>query len=354
MTFLSDLDTGTGTTPQYKGSGAALFTLNTAKVNPVDNANFNIWQRGTSFTPVTTGTPLADRWKMSWAGTSAVVTISQSTTVPTITQSGVVSLYSMKMVVGTADASIAAGDFVGFAQYIEGYSAQLFAQRQFTISFWVRAHRTGTYCVGILNLGGTDSYTAEYTVSVADTWEYKTITVPAISTGTWFYDSRAAVGLVWCIAGGSTFQGTAGAWQSGTYVYCTSNQVNGVGATSDVFHLSQVRITPGAIAEVLNPLHYADDLLRCQRYYISYTSETLGLALNTTTLYSSGHLCFPVEMRAAPTLASGATYTASTGSNGTANAPLITTKGVAFNNAGGANWTANARIDFTGAFTADI
>ena len=122
------------------------------------------------------------------------------------------------------------------------------AQQEMTLSFWVMASLTGTYCVSFGNSGSDRSYIAEYSISTANIWQQVTITIPASpSAGTWDYFTGSGLVIGWALAVGSTYQATAGSWQSGNYLG-SSNQVNACNSASNTFYLAQVQLTVGTAA----------------------------------------------------------------------------------------------------------
>lgn len=320
--------------------------------NIIDNGNFAVWQRGATFTSIATGAYSADRYSYQQPAGAAVHTITQSTDVPTVAQSGSLSLYSLKIDCTTADASIAATDRCFLNHAIEGFDFLAIAQRAFTLSFWVKATKTGIYCVAFRNSGADRSYIAEYTVNTTATWEYKTITVAASPTGgTWDYTTGVGLNVVWTLFCGSTYQTTANAWQTGNFVG-TSSQVNAADSTANDFYLSQIMIVPGSTAYPIQPKSYAEDLAKCQRYAQVYSGHMLGLAFNTNALSTYG-MGLITEMRIAPSMASGATFSVNAGSAGTPSIGFRQTKSIGLSNASN-NWTATAIVQFSGTLTADI
>jgi len=78
--------------------------------------------------------------------------------------------------------SVAAGDYYMIYQMIEGYNVSDFGlgaagAATFTISFWVRSSLTGTFGGSLQNNANNRSYPFTYTISAANTWEQKTVTV---------------------------------------------------------------------------------------------------------------------------------------------------------------------------------
>lgn len=337
----------TGVTGSTGPTGATGPAMN---INPIINGNFDVWQRATSFTSIADGKYFADRWKYKKVG-AVVHDASRSVDTPTPTQSGVYSKYGVQLVVTTVDASIAAGDYCHIKQHIEGYWYALFAQMQFTLSFWVKSKLTGTYCVFFQNKDTADrSYVAEYTIDVADTWEFKTVTVTAPpSAGTWDYESGQGLTVGFSQSCGSTFQTTAGAWQTGNF-FGTSNQVNNTatGGGNGYFFLSQVMLVVGATGAPLLQRSYGPELALCQRYATYIPAQPIGVAVSTNSLYNQGAITWPVTMRATPALGvlPAAAYTANAGNAGTVALASPTVQGGGFSNSGSV-WTVTALIGLT-------
>lgn len=219
------------------------------------------------------------------------------------------------MDITTADASLAAGDYAALSQRIEGTNYRHIAQRQFALGFWVMSPKTGTHCVSFRNSGNDRSYIVEYTVSAANTWEYKTVTVSASPTaGTWDYATGVGIDVSWALAAGSTFQTTANAWQTGNYLG-TSSQVNCLDSASNFFRLTGIQLEAGPIISTLPFSDFETELTRCQRYYqksFSYgtapaqNAGTGGVTFVQTSVGASSAMFFlhdfHMTLRAAPTM----------------------------------------------------
>ncbi len=281
--------------------------------NVVINPNFDFWQRGTSFSSIANGTYTADRWKYLKNGTM-VHTVSQSTSVPTFAQSNAISSYSLELSCTTAQSTISAGNYATITHVVEGNVFRTVAQQEMTLSFWVMASLTGTYCVSFGNSGSDRSYVAEYSISTANTWQQVTITIPASpSAGTWDYFTGSGLVIGWALAVGSTYQATAGSWQSGNYLG-SSNQVNACNSTSNTFYLAQVQLTVGTAAPNFQSRSFQEELALCQRYYhktfpvTTAPADNAGFAgaisylnLNTSTFLYTNYR-YPVTMRATPSI----------------------------------------------------
>ena len=290
--------TGTTSTVDITSSGS-INSLNMNTQNYIINGNFDVWQRGTSFTSVGSGSYTSDRFRIAHI-MDGVVDILMSTDVPSISASGVGSSYSLHADVTTADASIAAGQYFLINQQIEGLVYKNIHSKQITLSFWVKATKTGTYCVSFQNGAAVRSYVAEYTVNTTATWEKKSITLTLDTSGTWLYTNGIGLRVYFAIACGSTHQTAAGSWSAGSY-FSTSNQVNGLDSTSNDFRLSQVQLELGSQATPFKPFggSFHSDLLACYRYCIAPGSNnffTTGDVVRRMTDYDANRMFFVIPL----------------------------------------------------------
>ena len=191
---------------------------------------------------------------------------------------------SLKLVVTTADASIAATDRYFIRQPIEGLNVAdmnfgTANASTFTLSFWVRSSVTGTFPVAFRNNDNTRSYVATYTISAADTWEQKTVTVAGDQSGTWVSTSLGAgVNVVWTVGAGSTYNTTANAWQAGDYLN-TSGTTQWIATNAATFYITGVQLEKGSTATSFDYRPYGTELALCQRYYEVIAVTTGSFAL---------------------------------------------------------------------------
>jgi hypothetical protein len=298
----------------------------------------NPWQRGTSFSAIANAAYSADRWVNHYV-TAAVQTASKAADAPTAAQSGTFTQHSLSLAVTTADTSIAAGDRFGLFHAIEGLNAASFGfgqagSRNVTLSFWVKGTKTGIHCVRLANSAENRCYVAEYTINSTNTWEYKTITIPVDTAGTWLYTNGIGVFLTFVLMSGTNFHTSANTWITSNLL-ATSNQVNALDSTSNTFKIALVQLEAGSVATTFDARSVGDELALCQRYFQkSYNQET-ALATGSfpagevrwqsanTAIQSAPTIMLPVVMRATPTLtiyspsdgASGNVYNHSTGAN---------------------------------------
>jgi len=287
----------------YCGDSAKMYILDNATTNNnvVINGNFNIWQRGSSFVAVADGAYTADRWLYGKNG-AMVQTISRDTDVPTASQVGFVSNYSLKISTTTADTSITAAKYSAIRQIIEGYNWATLAQQPFTLSFWVKSSITGTFFVSFSNNWGAipDRYfTSEVVITAANNWQYVSINVSASpSAGTWNYTNGAGLAIFFHLAAGSTYHGTAGSWQTG-FATATSNQTNFCSAAGINFWISGVQLEKGSVATPFQQRTIQQELELCQRYYEVISAWGVSYASSGTALQRCQTL-FKTAKRATP------------------------------------------------------
>lgn len=294
--------TGQGT---LTGTWVALIGNSYPGENLIRNGDFEVAQRGTTFAAATAYTLDGHRYAHA---SDAVVTITQDTDVPTLAQSGHQSRHSLKIQVTTADSSIGSDQLALFMHKIEGYDIYPAVGKNVTISFWMKAKKTGVYSLSLRNGEADRSMVKEVTVSSADTWEKKSVTVAMnYSGGTWDYTTGVGLVLSLALACGSTYQTTKDVWQSSNYV-ATSSQVNALDSTNNYINIAQLKFEIGQVASAFVPAPYQQELARCMRYLRVYGRGTGGVNVEAAGVgYVSssggGYVFISFEpMRATPTL----------------------------------------------------
>ena len=223
---------------------------------------------------------------------------------------------SMKLNVTSADTSVASTHIVDLRQVIEAQVIRnsgwdyTSSSSYLTLSFQIRSSKTGTYCVYFsTNDGTTHMYTAEYTISSADTWEQKVISVPGNSNLQFDNDSGIGLRVAWVLAVGSGRSGSAGAWTSGN-AFGTSNQVNFLDSTDNVAYITGVQLEVGQFTSSTLPAFqhesFGDNLARCQRYFQAFHPRGSGKAFGSTTAYLQVPLLKP--MRSTPSYSQNAVF----------------------------------------------
>jgi hypothetical protein len=274
--------------------------------NKFINGNMAIAQRGAAAITVAAGvrTYGPDRSFGILTG-AGVFTVEQVVDAPAAANAG---QYSMKAVVTTADAAIAASDQYLLAQYIEGSNFAQFgfgtaSAQTVTISFWVKSSITGTFGVDIRNSAVNRAYASTYTISAANTWEKKTVTIAGDTSGTWLQDTGIGARIEWTLSAGTDFQtATPNAWTA-TNDITTSSQTNWMATIANTFQLTAIQIEAGSKA---TPFQTASggslqaELTMCQRYYAVYRTYVVPSS-------PFGQTDLRPEMRVTPTVGGGGT-----------------------------------------------
>ena len=236
--------------------------------NAIINGNFDIWQRGTSFT---SSGYWADRWRGEVGGGA---TISRQSF--TVGQTDVPN--NPKYYLRHDRTTAASADNTVLEQRIEG--VRTFAGKTITVAFYAKAGAAKTLKADVLqNFGSGGSASSDVTVTAQDvalttSWQRFTLTfsVPSIS--------------------GKTLDG------DDDYLAIRIREVSSYGTFTVDF--AQFQVNAGSIALPFQPRSYADELRLCQRYYVKITGSLyVGLAFGWafSTTQSGMALPLPVVMR---------------------------------------------------------
>jgi len=224
---------------------------------------------------------------------------------------------SLKITTTSTDASLTASQYVAINHFIEGFNTSDLAfgtgsAKTITISFWVKSSLTGTFAGGIDNNAGNRSYVFNYTISIADTWENKTITIPGDTSGTWLTDNSRGIGLRFSLGAGSNFDGTVNSWQSGSK-FSSSGAVSVIGTLNATFFITGVQLEASPTATDFERRPIGTELALCQRYFektydvdtAQATATNLGMAhvgSTATGIYGLGGVQFVSNKRSIPAI----------------------------------------------------
>jgi len=285
---------------------AALIGSQTAQGNRnlIINGAMQVAQRGTSFT--STGYTL-DRMQMLTANTDNVAfTTTQSTTAP----DGFAS--SLKVDITTAETTLDSNELFRLLYKAEGQDLQQLnygssAATSVTLSFYVRSNVTGVYAVEFrLNAAGTSTITKQYTINSANTWERKTLTLPANTATAIDNDNSNGLEISFALAAGSNFTtGSLGtSWAStATSSRYAGHAANVMSSTSNEWLITGVQLELGEQAQPFEHRSFGDEMIRCQRYYQEVASGSCyfaGNGLGTTNIIVGIPLA--TSMRATPSV----------------------------------------------------
>jgi hypothetical protein len=209
----------------------------------------------------------------------------------------------------SANVTVGASDLFLIGQRIEGFNyadigmGQSWAQ-PVSLSFWVRSSLTGTFGGSLTNGTNTGSFPFLYTVSLANTWQQITISVPAYTAGTWNTTNGNNIQLYFALGVGSSLLGTAGSWSS-VNNFGATGQINPITTNGATFYITGVQLEKGVTATSFDYRPYTTELQLCQRYYYKQqatnTISIFGSGFNNSSTISVQNFSFPVPLRIDPT-----------------------------------------------------
>jgi hypothetical protein len=242
----------------------------------------------------------ADRYSL-YANTTATITAQQVSDAPDDFEK------SNKFTCTNAASSDTSGSRVQLYQAIEGYNT---AHLQFgssnaktiTLSFWVKASNTGTYGGAFTNGVINRAYPYQYTISSANTWEYKTVTITGDTSGTWATDNAGGLYLFWSLGVGSNYEGTANQW-NGAFDIAPPSSFSLKDNLNATWQITGVQLEVGSVATEFEHRSYGEELALCQRYYNA--AQYSGTTVTYNTIVSPPAIYHPVQMRSSPQLTFG-------------------------------------------------
>ena len=328
--------------------------------NKVINGDFQVFQRATAATTAAQNTyNTTDRWKFQVSNDGAFTTEKETLSLADQATTGSATAFEIKCT--STDSSIGSGQYALISQDIEAQYLQdllygTSSAKDITVSFWCKSNLTGTFSLFLIKMDNTAYYIpTEFSLSSADTWEKKIITITPTQGSTSFITGSAAIinndnghgiQLGIALAAGSNLQGTNNTWTTSS-AYTTSNQVNFLSSTDNNFYLTNVQLEIGSDATDFEKLPFDVQLQRCQRYYWRMPTNGYVFAIiDGNGTYVAPQFHHPVRMRAAPTaglLHKGSLYINPSGSGQTNVVPNGSTVGY-----GGNEWGGLANVSGSG------
>lgn len=199
-------------------------------------------------------------------------------------------------------------EFYDAAQRIEGFNVSdlgwgAAGALPVTLSFWVRSSLTGTFSGSVRNATPNRSYPFTFTISSANTWEYKTVTIPGDTTGTWGTLNGTGIQVSFNLGAGNLARAAAGAWTAGNFAGATG-AISVCATNGATFYVTGVQLEVGSVATPFERRQYGQEFVLCQRYF------QVGFAAGR---FSGGATeGYPIQykatMRATPTITFGTPY----------------------------------------------
>lgn len=314
-----------GTPGTWQLSGVSV-NENIAGKNFVINGGMDIWQRGTSFTSLSSAGSLtygADRWGAFRGAGATGINVSQ------VTSPGITGFqYAQR--VQRASGNTATNPLY-ITQTIETRNSIPLAGQSVSVSFWARA--------------GSNFSSASNNLTCYGQW----------GTGTDENLYNGFAGLTTCLTGNSSLTTS---WQRFTYTGVISSSSTEVGleigyiptgtaGANDYFDITgvQLEIAPQATPFSRAGGSIGGELALCQRYYWQVGYGILGPAVATTSSNIFGFVYTPVAMRLSPPVVTA--YQLVIQNAGlTANSSVTAASGATINNGGsnivGINYTSNS------------
>ena len=283
--------------------------VSAGRKNMVINGDMRISQRygGTATTTIAGGFVI-DRHRCE-VGSSGSTTHQQVTDAPAGFHN------SLKVTVTGTDTSVSAGDYHYIRHIIEGNNINHLNwgssnAKTVTLSFWVKSSLTGDHGGSIWNRDFTRSFPFNYTINSADTWEYKSITVPGCTDGSWETGINRGINIGFVQLSGSTYTGPPNQWNSSGDVAPTTH-VNLLGTGGATWYITGIQLEIGNNATDFEHRSYGEELALCQRYF---QKKKIGYG-RIAHFRTSGIMVFAVDLPVTMRGSSTNTITQDTGLN---------------------------------------
>lgn len=328
--------TGGGTSGNIASGTISSYNLATAVeqtlrgYNSLDCGDMSVWQGPTAATTITSaGIRGADRWigaRSAGLTGSATQAQFQVNFLPSGTNAAfaVPNEFCTRIACTTAQASLAAGDFLIVNQTVTGNRAMPLWGYTTSVGLWVRSSMTGTFSVALRSSNVSASAVQTFTIGTAATWTYCTFpSFPAFPEGTtgtgWNHGNASYYALSICLASGSTFQApSTNTWSANNYI-SASGQSNWLSSTSNTFDFMLVQHEPviepagNNLTTPYNKKTWDQEYFQAQRYYQKSYAYAIAVGSANVGGFAIGNqftggpqfrtgIRLPVQMISAPTL----------------------------------------------------
>jgi hypothetical protein len=283
-----------------------------ANRNIIINGNMEVAQRSTSVAVTASGFHTCDRWGIALSSDGRF----------TMSQESITDLEgfgkALKLDCTTADTSIASNELLLLYQKFEGQFVQKMQKgfssaKPVTVSFYVKGNASATYVAELLDQDNSSRHINK-TFSVTTSWSRVSLTFPGDTTGKLDSDNASSLRLNIWLHGGSDY--TGGTLQTSWGSIVSANRAAGISSffdsTDREFFITGVQMELGEVAQPFEHETFAENLIRCRRYFQqydatnAYTRFALGVAYDGSSI--AAPLNLPVQMRAAPTFGSSGNF----------------------------------------------
>jgi hypothetical protein len=235
--------------------------------NRIINGAMVIDQRnsGASVTPTTDFTYTLDRWAARLTASSkfSVQQDAAAVTPP-------VGFNDYLGVTSLSAYTVGASDYFAIEQSIEGFNTAdlnfgTANAQTITLSFWVRSSLTGAFGGNVRNNASDYNYPFSYTISSANTWEKKSVTITGATAGTWLSNNGVGIRLAFVLGAGATYTGTVNVWNASTILNPTG-ATSVVGTNGATWYVTGVQLEQNTSATPFERRMYGTELNLCYRY----------------------------------------------------------------------------------------
>ena len=288
--------------------------------NLIINGAMNVAQRGTSATDLGSGGTFTynsqDRWYFLTVGSAAArFTQTVSTDVPDNTNFST----SLKLECTTASGTVGAAHRQQIGQKLEAQNNQALrygksTAKSATLSFWVKATKTGKNYAWLYTGDANKFSYISYTINTSNTWEYKTVTFTGDTAASIANDNGEGLSVIWMLYLGSNYTSDSSGSENTWITWNSSNydqfhgQVNHADSTSNSFLITGTQLEIGDVATPFEHEDFGTTLAKCQRYFFQLTdissdgAGTFGQRYNNDTAKRTIEIQYPTTMRTSPTL----------------------------------------------------
>jgi hypothetical protein len=272
--------------------------------NRLINGDMRINQRGlTSLQPVPAYVVhVCDRWQVGGVAGRASTQLNHGGVAPPP------GFKSYIGVVSVSSGALGATQAIEITQVIEGFNCAdldygTASAKPVTLGFWARCSQTGSVGFSLATVpiisgsASVRSYPTSFTITAANTWEFKTITVPG-DTFSAIHDTGNGPGLYFrfMFCASSDLLGTANTWQTGNPRAATGS-LNLAATNGATLYVTGAQLEAGSAASPFERRPVGLEFALCQRYY-----QSGSMGGYSTTAYIGSIAPLMVQMRSSPTV----------------------------------------------------
>ena len=288
---LPEANGGTGTTVGYCGFKNRI--INGAMVIDQRNAGLPVTPNSSTYT--------LDRWRIG-VDTTQRMSFQQVSDAPAGFTNSILCTV-------TTSGSTSASNLVYLQQNIEGFNVSDFgfgtaSAQTVSVSFWVKSSIIGLKSISLINASLSRAYCTTYNIDTANTWEYKTVTIPGDTSGTWGTGNGNGLELHFNFQIGSTYETTLNTWAAGRF-YSASSVPDITTTSGATINITGVQLEKGSTATSFDYRPYGTELALCQRYYEVIEYIYLMFPWGSGTQVIRSWVNYKVTKRAAATFTFG-------------------------------------------------